>query len=215
MRDNGSQSLIRDSRNTNEGGPTLSRTLFYRVLAATFLISSAASATTVLQVSVEQMSLASHTIAHGVVISSRAETIDGNPRHIRTIVKIEVKQLLRGQAGTRQLTLELPGGQVGSWAMKIPGMPSFTAGEEIVVFLEKTKQNWALTGLSQGKFSVTTDTLGNKTVTRSLDGIHMVARDKDGRLREAHTKNQEQKQTLVGLLTEVAHYLRKSAEAAK
>ena len=99
--------------------------------------------------------------------------------------------------------------------MKIPGMPSFTAGEEVVVFLEKTQKNWALTGLSQGKFSVTTDTLGNKTVTRSLDGIHMMARDKDGRLREAHTKNQGQKQTLVGLLTEVAHYLRKSAEAAK
>ena len=196
-------------------GPILSRALFYRVLAAAILLSPAVPATTVLKISVEQMTLASHTIAHGVVVSSRAETIDGNPRHIRTIVVVDVKRLLRGQAGTRQLRLELPGGQVGPWAMKIPGMPSFTAGEEVVLFLEKTQKNWALTGLSQGKFSVATDPKGKKTVERSLDGIHMMTRNAKGRLQEAHTKTKAQKQTLAGLLAEVTHYLQKSTKATK
>jgi len=195
----------------------LTRQLFHRVLFAGLLLSASASATTVLKISVEQMTLASDTIAHGVVVSARAETINGNARHIRTVVTIDVKRLLKGQPGTKTLRLELPGGRVGDWAMKIPGMPTFAPGEEVFIFLEKTATNWALTGLSQGKFSVHTDNQGNKTVKRTLDGIHMMERNAQGRLVEALStaSTKPTTQTLDGLLAEITHYLRKSAEAAK
>ena len=182
---------------------------------AACLLTNIASATTVLKVTVEQMTLASHTIVHGVVTASRAETVNGNPKHIRTVVDVEVRQLLRGTRGTRHITLNLPGGRVGDWAMQIPGMPSFTAGEEVVLFLEKTKDNWAISGLSQGKFTVAKAPSGEKLVQRHLDGLHMMQRATDGRLAPVHQAKGQKLQTLSGLLAEVTAYLNKRSEAAK
>ena len=69
-------------------------------------------------------------------------------------------------------------------------MPAFKAGEEVVVFLEDAI-NWALTGLSQGKFTVSADSAGRKTVKRSLDESTMkeTAPDASGSTRQKRTTN--------------------------
>ncbi|MEC8025711.1 MAG: hypothetical protein VX223_17400 [Myxococcota bacterium] len=193
----------------------MARTIAILAFTSLCLLAFTASATTVLKVSVEQMTVASDTIVHGVVRSSRAETIRDNPRHIQTVVNIDVRQLIRGARGTREITLILPGGRVGDWAMHIPGMPSFIAEEEVVLFLEKTSKNWAICGLSQGKFTVIPAKDGTKVVQRNLDGIHMV--DKTSRTTSVrrHGVSRAPQQTLTGLLTEVKHYLAKAAGSSK
>ena len=191
------------------------RTIAISAFASVCLLAFTASATTVLKVSVEQMTVASHTIVHGVVRNSRAETIGDNPRHIQTVVDIDIRQLVRGARGTREITLILPGGRVGDWAMHIPGMPSFTAGEEVVLFLEKTSKNWAICGLSQGKFTVVPDKDGTKVVQRNLDGMHMVGKQYRHTSVRRHGVSSAPQQTLTGLLTEVKHYLAKAAGSSK
>ena len=132
-------------------------------------------ATTVLPISLATMTRASDLIVHGTVTGSRVEAVNGNERHLRTIVDVSVTELLRGAPGTRTVQLQLMGGRLGKWAMEIPGMPTFSAGEEVVLFLEKTSVNWALTGLAQGKFTVFAGEGGKKMVRRKLDGLHFVA----------------------------------------
>ena len=180
--------------------------------AFALLFAGTVSATTVLKASVQQMTAASQTVIHAVVKSSRAQTVDNNPKHIQTIVALEVRELLRGTRGTRSLQLVLPGGRVGDWAMHIPGMPSFKAGEEVVLFLEKTATNWAISGLSQGKFTVLTDAQGQKTVTRKLDGLHMMVRNEKGALTEYHPRRATPSQTLEGLKAEIRSYLSTDAD---
>jgi hypothetical protein len=162
-----------------------------------------ASATTVVRIGLEQMTSSSAVILHGVVTSARVETIGGNERHLHTLVDVRVDELLRGPDGTKTITLDLMGGRLGKWAMMIPGMPSFTAGEEVVLFLEKTEKNWALTGLAQGKYAVSANATGQKVVRRNLEGIHFMALDEKGRLQPVHGGLDEREQALGALLAEV------------
>lgn len=167
------------------------------------LVPSLAAGTTVVKIDLATMTHASHVIVHGEVVSVTPVAVGGNERHIRTDVVIRVLDLLKGPRGLRTLTLQLPGGKLGAWAMQIPGMPGFIAGEEVVLFLENTRANYALTGLSQGKFSVRTDPDGVKRVKRHLDGIHFVAWDKKGRFGPAVFPREDPSQTLKGLIAEV------------
>ncbi len=150
------------------------------VLALCF--AQAATATTVLRVPLDEMARKSTLVLHGTIRSSTVVAIADNPRHLRTDVVVDVVEVLKGPRSTRTLTLELPGGQRGAWAMRIPGMPSFREGEEVVLFLEKTASNWALTGLGQGKFTVESTAEGTKRVRRHLDGLHFVGFDARGKL---------------------------------
>ena len=184
------------------------RMLTTTALALALLIAPTASATTVLKVTLPTMSVASHTIIHGTVKSARAIAVNGNERHIRTDVVIDIHSVIKGDKRLKTLTLELPGGRLGKWAMHIPGMPGFKDGEEVVLFLEKTANNWALTGLSQGKFSVVTQLDGRKLVRRKLDGIHFMARNNRGAIVAAEPPRDRNDQTLEDLLGEVRHAIR-------
>ncbi len=165
---------------------------FRAVLIAALCSAAPASATTVLPVTIDQLARGSDVIVHGVVLASEPHTVDGNERHIRTRVVIDVTTLLKGARGTKSITLDLPGGNVGDWTMQIPGMPRFAVGEELVVFLERTKRSYAISGMSQGKFSVFTDKIGRRMVRRSFRGLHFAGK----RPREAA-------RTLASLLAEV------------
>lgn len=179
------------------------------VSAALLAFAAPASATTVLRVSVEKMALASDVILHGEVVTSRAVAVNGNPRHIRTDVVIKVTDLIKGQRGTREIKLELPGGKLGDWTMHFPGMPGFKDGEEVVLFLEKTQTNYAITGLSQGKFSVFTAKDGAKRlVRRNLDGLHFVAFGQKGEFQKTATPEQRTEQTVDALKAEIRQHLK-------
>lgn len=172
-----------------------------------------ASGTTVLRVSLEKMSSTSDVILHGDVVSSRAVAVDGNARHIRTEVVIRVRQLLKGPAGTKEITLNLPGGRLGDYAMQIPGMPGFSAGEEVVLFLEKTSTSWALTGLGQGKFTVIAGPQGERLVRRQLRGVHFVGFDAQGRFQAVPAPADHPARTVAALLGQVTQHLQTARTA--
>jgi hypothetical protein len=141
----------------------------------------AASATTVIKITLPEMVKGSHTIVLARVVSARAVSIGTSGRNIQTHVRLNVLEVLKGDKNTKNLTLELAGGRLGKWAIQVPGMPTFTRGREILLFLEKTASNWALTGLGQGKFSIYLGAKNQKLVRRNLSGMHFVGFDKKGR----------------------------------
>ena len=79
----------------------------------------------------------------------------------------------------------------------------------MVLFLEKTSVNWAVTGLAQGKFHVFKSKDGKKLVKRNLDGIHFVGHDKSGHVAPV-THQAKSTQTLDALLAEIRHTLKNS-----
>ncbi|MGE0394811.1 MAG: hypothetical protein AB7P67_14690, partial [Vicinamibacterales bacterium] len=64
---------------------------------------------------------------------------------------------LKGQLA-QQFDIEFLGGQIGSVAMEVDGMPQFTVGDHDVLFLSKNRQSVApIVGLYQGRFRVVGD----------------------------------------------------------
>ena len=71
-----------------------------------------------------------------------------------------------------------------TWTM--PGMPTFSAGEEVVVLLEKHAKGYTLTGAPQGKYFVYRDAKGVARVKRRFGDVHFMQRDgKSGRITSA------------------------------
>jgi hypothetical protein len=69
-------------------------------------------------------------------------------------VEIEVTETLKGQTGSTVLLVQ-PGGQVGDIGQMVHGLPSFTPGEEVVVFLDRHGADaFRVTAMAQGKYQV-------------------------------------------------------------
>jgi hypothetical protein len=84
-----------------------------------------------------------------------------NGRNLVTLVTIAVDEALKGD-GSGSLTVTLPGGvdvnRKFPIAMTYPGAPRIAPNEEVFLFLvradDEVAQSYAVTGFSQGKFSV-------------------------------------------------------------
>jgi hypothetical protein len=178
------------------------RILFCSVVICSVVCASSAFATTVIRIDLEKMTRSSAVVLQGEVTAVRTIAVRGNERNIRTDVTVRVDQLLKGSKNLKQVTLKLPGGRLGKWEMRIPGMPAFTHGERVVLFLEKTATNWALTGLSQAKFSIVTGKDGIERVHRRFDSLNFVDFNKAGRM-QAVSPPQDKGQLLGALLTQI------------
>ena len=176
------------------------------------MASGSASATTVLKISLNEMTLGSDLIIQGSIKSAETVALGGNERHLQTHVVVNVRNVLKGQKGMKSLRLELMGGKLGKWITHIPGMPTFTPGEEVVLFLEKTRTNWALTGLSQGKFVVQKGSDGVQRVRRTVDGLHFMKRNKRGQIAETEPPK-PMVQELGSFLAEIRTYLTAAKKA--
>ena len=188
-------------------------TLRYGLLGLCLCVaSSTAFATTVLKISLQEMTLGSDLIIQGTVSTARTVALRGNERHLQTQVTLQVHNVIKGKKGMKTLRLDLMGGKLGKWVMHIPGMPSFNPGEDVVLFLEKTKSNWALTGLSQGKFVVQKDQDGVRRVRRMSSGVHFMAKDGQGRIRET-SPPKPMVQELGSFLAEIRTYLTVASNA--
>ena len=176
------------------------------------IASGTALATTVLKISLNEMTLGSDLIIQGSIKSAETVAIGGNERHLQTQVVVDIRNVLKGQKGMKSLRLELMGGKLGKWVMHIPGMPTFTPGEEVVLFLEKTRTNWALTGLSQAKIVVQKGSDGIQRVRRTVEGLHFMKRNKSGRILETEPPK-PMVQELGSFLAEIRTYLTAAKKA--
>jgi hypothetical protein len=148
-------------------------------LAAFALLSaSLAGATTVQKFSISDLAKKSETIALARVddVSSRW---DDNHKEIYTYISLKVLDGVKGARKNDVLTIRQIGGTVDNLISVVPGMPNFTKGEEVVVFLspkDRAGYPWVM-GLQQGKYSVSTDGNGFKQVRNDVDGLKTMTLD--------------------------------------
>lgn len=92
-----------------------------------------------------------------------------------TDVTLAVDEVLVGEAPD-VVTLRQPGGLTDDFGTMVFGMPEFTEGEDVVVFLEFTPDGPRVVGLSQGKASVSKD----GALERDLSGLTLARRRGEG-----------------------------------
>ncbi|MGM0574754.1 MAG: hypothetical protein ACQEXJ_07615 [Myxococcota bacterium] len=145
-----------------------------------------AAATTVVQVDVPTMTRTSEWVVRAHV--ERVEPVDlrGRGGSLATDVTLVVRDVYRGRDVPSRYVLRLPGGEgADGMTMRVPGMPRFARGEDVVLFLERTPTGHVPCGLGQGVWRVVTDATGRTWVRQSPSGVHVVRRDDRGRLVEA------------------------------
>lgn len=124
------------------------------VLAAigVLLTTGQAMASTVVALNVDELTDRSRQIFHGVCIESHAAIEAGD---IVTRLRFAVAEDLRG-ADADTVDIVLPGGVMDGQRYSISGMPTFTVGQEVVLFLSEPDDAgrvWPI-GLAQGGFHV-------------------------------------------------------------
>lgn len=130
------------------------RSLLFFALGA--ICSLQAGATTVLPVSLQQLSSTAELIFHGTVLSNEVR-LDETSGRVATFTTFAVIDVIKGHAGDthtiKQVGGQLPGSQV---RQIIHGVPRFSVGAEYVVFLPPASSLGFSSpiGLSQGRFSV-------------------------------------------------------------
>lgn len=101
-------------------------------------------------------------IVLGKVVAQRSEW-DASHTRILTHTTFQVEKTLKGGAG-QQVTLVTPGGVVGDVAQEYVGIPSFTQGDEHVVFVRNTKAGPTVLYFDQGAYRVATADRGERVV---------------------------------------------------
>ena len=120
------------------------------------LCSLQAAATTVLPVSLQQMSGSAELIFYGSAVSNEVR-LDETSGRVATFTTFAVIDVIKGSVGDthtiKQIGGELPGSRV---RQIIQGVPRFNVGTEYVVFLPPASRLGFSSpiGLSQGQFSV-------------------------------------------------------------
>ncbi len=125
-------------------------------------------ATTVRLVSLEEMVKAADRIFVGKCVSVESRSDEyGLPATYVTFLVIEQ---IKGDLGER-VTIKQIGGRT-SEVFKIPGLPTYRVGEEVLLFLHPNSQHGFTSpvGLNQGKWSVLESSAGKKMLRPAVTG---------------------------------------------
>jgi matrixin len=148
------------------------------VFLAGVLVPCAASGTTFVLANPTQLQEASDAVVVGRVRAVRGVLADAT--RLQTHVTLSVERAIKGAAAS-ELTVVEPGGQVGNQARWVHGVPAFTVGERVLLFLRRNARNeLETTFLAMGKFSIV-ERDGTEMAVRNL-GEARVLRAQDGRL---------------------------------
>lgn len=137
-------------------------------LIAIIFSSRNARATTLERMSVADLSRAAHTIVRARCV---AITTGWDSGEIWTFTTFEVEEVWKGSASSR-VTVRLIGGEVGSLKSTVSGVPRFSRGEELVLFLEKTAAgDFSVVSWVQGTFRIGHERgTGSEIVTQDTAG---------------------------------------------
>ncbi len=122
-------------------------------LSITLMMLASASATTLLKLDLETLTSKSEAIVQGTVSEIEYTKQDGR---IYTYITLNVKEVLKGSQGMKEVQFRVLGGRVGDLITVVHGTPQFQQDEEVLVFLERPLADKPLvvTGMVQGKFHV-------------------------------------------------------------
>ena len=77
----------------------------------------------------------------------------GPTGRIETVTTVAVDEWIKGAHAARTIDVVLPGGDLGDVRMSVPGVPSFAAGERVVLFLSETgRGDWTTWAFALGAF---------------------------------------------------------------
>jgi len=183
------------------------RTLAGGLVAAAFamLFASGASATVMIEYSLEELVRGSDVIVHATVVHSdvRMELRNGGMEP-QTVTTLRVQDWIAGadEVEGDTVTIRELGGIWNGGGLWYSGTPRYAVGEEVVVFLERRPEaphDLRTFGMAQGKF-VVGHGVGDvpSTVRRDLDGIAF-ARWSDGQQTVNHP-GQEPEMQLDGFV---------------
>ena len=143
-------------------------------------------ATTVLKVSVEEMTRTADWVVRARVLGVTNVDLQAEGKGLFTDVELAIDEVLRGKDVPSRYVLRLLGG-VGKnrLAMDIPGMPRFVQGEEVVLFLEKTSVGHVPSGLGQGVWRVIRTPASIPLVLQSTEDMRLMKRAPSGAIVEA------------------------------
>ncbi|HEX5474373.1 MAG TPA: hypothetical protein VFX12_06915 [Vicinamibacterales bacterium] len=128
---------------------------------------AALHATVIRPIEFHELVAGARVILHARVLGVRAQWADGR-RRVETLVTLEAEEYLKGQLG-EQITIRVPGGQLGRYRTIMIGAPAFTAGQDLVLFLDSSGPSLPFVfGLSQGVFRVVVDPARGAFVTPPL-----------------------------------------------
>ena len=138
--------------------------LFLALLGWSF----SAGATTLVRLDLDDLTGESSAVVYGKIVASRTEWNQARTL-IYTVYTVAPVEYLKGRLGP---TFELyePGGTLDGLQMSIAGVPSFSVGQEAVLFVwtDPRGQHQA-TGFEQGVFPVRTDSqTGLKVIDRAV-----------------------------------------------
>jgi hypothetical protein len=142
------------------------------ILIAAVLLTSAfviqTRATTLVQMDL-------NALARSAEIIVRAQCVHSETRweseSIWTFDDFDVLEVFKGDP-PQALRVRLPGGRIGHTAVKIEGVPAFSAGEEIVLFLEKTSAgDFGVTSWAQGTFRIHREPSGDARLTQDTSHV--------------------------------------------
>lgn len=126
------------------------------VVACLLTLGLPLSALTVKPLSFAELVHESAAVVHGRVTDVRGQWT-ADRRGIESLVVVEVFDYLKGGLG-EEVTVRVPGGQVGTFVNIIPGAPRFAEGDRVVLFLKVNGPTVpVVTGTSQGVYRVSTD----------------------------------------------------------
>ena len=117
------------------------------------------SALTVKPLSFPELVNESAAVVHGRVAEVRGQWT-ADRRGIESLVVVHAIDYLKGRWGG-EVTVRVPGGQVGTFVNLIPGAPRLVAGNHVVLFLKADGPAVpVITGTSQGVYRVASDASG-------------------------------------------------------
>lgn len=152
--------------------PLFARKIARAAAIATVLVVSAAGwATTVIPMSVEEMTRAATDVVEARAVSSRAAW---NEQHtlIYTYTTFQVTQVLKG-ARAQEINVKQPGGTAGGYTQKVSGVHHAQIGEEALLFLRPSAAGdgtHVVVGLVQGNFRMIRAIDGSAMVTNGISG---------------------------------------------
>lgn len=168
------------------------------MMAAIVLLLPAAGTAQVMQMSAEELTMESTSILYGKCTNMEsAWTEDGEM--ILTTVTVVPEYYLKGNLGN-EVSITVPGGQVGDIVYEVSEMPAFQKGEEVFAFIWQHPSGVNLvTGGYQGKMKIDKDV---KTGIRTVPG-KALGKDK------TPAKTKPEKVSLDDFTKEVEGYMNK------
>ena len=124
------------------------------------------SATVVLKMSMEDITTSSEEIIQGKVKEITSQWNEEKTL-IYSEIKIEVKEVIKGENKRKEIVIRQLGGKVGDLRLKVIGMPVFQEEEEVILFLKKDKKQlkkFYVNGLFQGKFAIKKEKVERKSM---------------------------------------------------